>query len=166
MATNTYVALDKVTVGTATPSVTFTGISQAYTDLVVVISAQRGISGSGGDGSVQLNSDTGSNYSTTLLYTDGNTPYSFRWSNQTAMLGAFSAADSTYGVSTVHFMNYSNTTTYKTVVSRYGWPGTNSRVAAGANLWRSTAAITSITFAASNNIAAGSTFSLYAIKAE
>ena len=36
MATNTYVALDKVTVGIATPSITFTGISQAYTDLVIV----------------------------------------------------------------------------------------------------------------------------------
>jgi hypothetical protein len=43
MATNTYVALDKVTVGTATPSITFTGISGAYTDLVVVVSAKSSL---------------------------------------------------------------------------------------------------------------------------
>jgi hypothetical protein len=34
MATNTMIALDKVTVGTATPTVTFTGINQGYTDPV------------------------------------------------------------------------------------------------------------------------------------
>ena len=63
-------------------------------------------------------------------------------------------------------MNYSNSTTYKTVISRGGnaatWVTTN------VGLWRNTAAITSVkVFAsdASSNMNSGSTFTLYGIAA-
>lgn len=161
----TYTPIATYTVPSDTASYTFSSIPSTYTDLVIVASAQRGITGSGGDGNVKFNSDSGSNYSSTILYNDGNTVYSFRWSNIAAMYGAFSAADSFYGTNIIHIMNYSNTTTYKTVVSRYGWTTTNDRVAGGVNLWRSTSAINSITLSAANNIKAGSTITLYGIQA-
>ena len=64
----------------------------------------------------------------------------------------------------VQFQNYSNTTTYKTVLSR----GNNASnlVEAFVGLWRSTSAITAIDIKTqSGNFSIGSTFTLYGIKA-
>jgi hypothetical protein len=62
-------------------------------------------------------------------------------------------------------MNYSNTTTYKTIISRGDNPG--FLVIALANLWRSTSAINIITMVSEtgNNFVTGSTFTLYGITA-
>ena len=65
----------------------------------------------------------------------------------------------------VSINNYSNATTYKTVLWR---DNSNTYVAAQAGLWRSTSAITSITLSTNSsatNFASGSTFSLYGILA-
>jgi hypothetical protein len=165
MATNTYVALDKVTVGTATPTVTFTGISGSYTDLVLVSdNLQSG--GTQGNLFIQFNSDSGSNYSRTWLSGDGSSAYSGRESSQTKIgLTAYAYPQTTTRwAGIIQIQNYSNTTTYKTLLTR----GNNSAVGVDsvAGLWRSTAAITSITISRSNdNFAVGSTFSLYGIKA-
>ena len=72
----------------------------------------------------------------------------------------------TTGISNVivQFMNYSNTTTNKTVLSRANNAATGTD--AIVNLWRSTAAITSIyVYVPSGNFATGSTFTLYGILA-
>jgi hypothetical protein len=61
-------------------------------------------------------------------------------------------------------MNYSNATTYKTMLSRAN--NGAAGVDAIANLWRSTAAISSITVKITGgNMKAGSTFTLYGIAA-
>jgi len=61
-------------------------------------------------------------------------------------------------------MNYSNSTTYNTALSRFVSAG--SETTADVHLWRDTSAVTSITVATStNNYATGSTFTLYGIKA-
>jgi hypothetical protein len=62
-------------------------------------------------------------------------------------------------------MNYANTTTQKTILNRHGYVlGSNiTRYAVG--LWRSTAAITSITFTPANGFEAGTNFTLYGILA-
>jgi hypothetical protein len=62
-------------------------------------------------------------------------------------------------------MNYANTTTYKTVLTRAN--AAASGVDASVGLWGSTAAITSITFDLPlvRTISTGSTFTLYGIKA-
>ena len=77
MATNTYVALDKTTVTTATPSITFTGISGAYTDLVIVAT---NVVASASYPNIQLrfNGDTGANYSATILEGTGSAARSAR----------------------------------------------------------------------------------------
>jgi hypothetical protein len=162
MPTNTYVALDKITVGTATPSVTFTGISQAYTDLVLVV---NGTSASAGDFSLQVGNgsiDTGTNYSMTALYGNGSTATSARSTSSAAIgTGGFYTAQ---GTIIIQLMNYSNTTTYKTTLNR-----TNSSdfVQARVGLWRSTAAINTIKYGPSDgsNWSVGTTFSLYGISA-
>lgn len=164
MAT-TYEPIATTTLGSDQASYTFSSIPSTYTDLILVCSARRGIDGAGGAGTLQVNGDSESNYSSTILYGDSGAAYSYRWSNQTAMNGAFAAGDSENAVSIIHFENYANTSTYKTVISRMGWVNTNGRITVGVNLWRSTSAISSITVAAASNIKSGATFTLFGIKA-
>jgi hypothetical protein len=115
---------------------------------------------------MQVNSDTGSNYSNTYLTGDGTTAVSGR-NTSADSLRCFDVPNiGTSAVITVNFMNYSNATTYKTVISRSSAAGYSA--GAEVNLWRNTAAITSIKifFAASgNDIQAGTTFTLYGIAA-
>jgi hypothetical protein len=69
--------------------------------------------------------------------------------------------------SNINIMNYSNSTTNKTTLSRAGsqgaaFPGTDIIV----GLWRNTAAITNVDIVCtSNTFLAGSTFNLYGIQA-
>jgi hypothetical protein len=158
MTTNTYVALDKVTTTGSVSYIEFTGISSGYTDLRIVVDAV-GV----GTGSViaQFNNDTGTNYSITRLGGNGSTASSNRISNQTWLSFSWSAAytSSTRLIETVDIMNYSNATTFKSVLCRAG--KSNNAVDAIIGLWRSTSAITSIKLLAeSQNFASGSTFSL------
>lgn len=167
MATNTFTALDKVTVGTATSSITFSSIPSTYTDLVVVASILPS-STSFYTPSLQFNSDTGSNYSSTWMYGQGTTAVSSRNVSQTQMaIDNYAATPAVGYPMTVNFsvMNYSNTTTYKTVLAR----GNDIFASAGetsatVGVWRSTSAITSVTVKGNGaNFAVGSTFSLYGI---
>ena len=164
----TYEPIATTTLGSATASVSFTSISGSYTDLVLIMSAFGSVSGQ--DIRVQVNSDTASNYSLTRLvgYT---TAFSNRASNATYWqitnsvgIGS-SSSDPTADV--IQFMNYSNTTTNKTILVRHNQPQSSlMETAAQVGLWRSTNAITSITFSlSSGNYSSGSTFTLYGIKA-
>jgi hypothetical protein len=71
-----------------------------------------------------------------------------------------------FATTVTNIQNYSNATTYKTVLSRGGGANTGNLVIAYVGTWRSTAAITTIDLINdSGNFAAGSTFSLYGITA-
>ena len=164
MPTNTYIALDKVTTTGSVAFIEFTSISSSYTDLRIVID----VVGVGtGYVTAQFNSDTGSNYSLTRLGGNGSTASSNRATSQTSCDLSWSAAYTSSGrlFETVDIMNYSDSTTYKTLFSRAGKADNALDTIVG--LWRSTSAITSIKLiAGSANFAAGSTFSLYGIAAE
>jgi len=157
---STYEPIATTTLGSASSSVTFSSITGSYTDLILVIAGT--MSGSGDATSVQVNSDTGSNYSSTRLYGDGTTAYSDRLTSQTrSALGLMMPAQSVF---TVHFMNYSNSTTNKTFLGRSS--AASGFVEAAVGLWRNTSAITSITATtAGQTYQTGSTFTLYGIKA-
>lgn len=164
----TYEPISTQTLGTAVADVYFTSIPQTYTDLVLVVT---GTSAADADAGFRLNSDSASNYSWTELYGTGSSAVSARTTSNS--FGRFN----TYGglsttgryVLIANFMNYTNATTFKTILSRSGntantYPGTSAYV----NLWRKTPeAITSINVLTTNgvNFAVGSTFTLYGIKA-
>ena len=161
----TYTPIASATVGTATTTVTFSSIPSTYTDLVVASSIQ--VSGNV-NVFMTFNSDSGANYSFTLLQGDGSTASSGRVSNQTRIqldsvaYPPFSGSSFAPGI--VHINNYSNATTYKTALIRANNGAVGVSVFAG--LWRSTAAITTITFVAGAvNFAVGTTFTLYGIQA-
>ena len=142
--------------GTST-SVSFTSIPGTYTDLVLVANGSFS-AGSGID--TQFNSDTGTNYSRTRVYGDGTSALSGRSTDATAISsGYFGTSQS---VTTIQIMNYANTTTYKTLLARGS--AASNQVVATVGLWRSTAAITSITLSG-GTFASGSTFTLYGVKA-
>jgi hypothetical protein len=156
---NTYVALRTETVAVATASVTLnlSGIS-GYTDLVLVI---NGTTASDGNFRFQFNGDTTNNYSSTLLYGNGTSALSLPASNVNAASGGRSGTSNSTSI--IHFMNYANTTTFKTILSRGNNPGV--LVSAQVSLWRKTPeAITSIVITNDGgNIQVGSTLSLYGI---
>ena len=157
-AGNTYVAIAEQTLGSAAASVTFSSISGAYTDLVLVY---NGYASSGtANARFLINGDTGSNYSYTTLEGSGSAAGSARGTSQTSGYLWQTSLGNQTGI--LQLLNYSNTTTYKTTLSRGGNPA--SYLAADVNLWRSTSAITSITIQGTT-YQTGSTFTLYGIAA-
>jgi hypothetical protein len=177
MATNTYVALDETTLGTAVPSITFSSIPQGYTDLVVVMSPATTHTLATFT-YMRFNGDSGSNYSYTEVNGNGTSATSFRDTNQTIGWTSpqMASISNTLGDNTtiVNVMNYSNSTTNKTYLSRANRAGSTldyQGVEAAVGLWRNTAAITSILIGnrrggVDYNFSVGSTFSLYGIAAE
>jgi len=168
-AGNTYTQIASTTLGSAASSVTFSSIAATYTDLVLV--ANVGSNDSAQVFSCRINSDTGTNYSITQLLGTGGGAGSTRDTSQTKMNISKGMGVGTTNASMVilsNFMNYSNATTYKTVLSRASeadatYPGT----AATVGLWRSTSAITAIELSLNSGVAtfnAGSTFNLYGIQ--
>jgi hypothetical protein len=165
-ATYEMIATNTVT-GSSVADVTFSTISGSYTDIVVV--AQIKIQSTTSATVFQLNGDTGSNYSYTVLTGTGSAANSSRATNATYGIVDFNGypptAANTFNAVLMSFNNYSNSTTNKTVLSRANSAG--SGVDALVSLWRNTAAITSIKFFNTGaNISVGSTFTLYGIKAE
>ena len=165
----TYQPLATTTLGTAQATVSFSSISGNYTDLILV--------GNFGHSQVneglwlRFNGDTGSNYSLTTLYGNGTSAASARESNQSrAYVSYYVAPVNALSTLTIcHIMDYSNTTTNKTVISRSNRTDTGSNLPgaeANVNLWRNTAAINSITISLNaGNIISGSIFTLYGVKA-
>lgn len=161
MATNTYTALQTQVLGSSAASVTFTGISQAYTDLVLICNPNNASSTNTkvqvGNGSL----DTGTNYSATQLYGNGSSAASLRVTSTNYALGGVNGG---YSNQTIHFMNYSNTTTYKTILSRGN--ASSAYIDAAVSTWRSTSAINTIMVQQDGgSYPAGSTFTLYAVQA-
>jgi hypothetical protein len=170
MPTQTYTPIARQVLASATGTVTFSNISGIYTDLLFIFDGAMTTADyvlfQVGNSSV----DTGANYSATRLIGNGSSATSGRSSGSTYI--QFSdVMNASRNNLIAHFQNYSNTTTNKTLITRTNTPvtdaGNTGTVSAGVGLWRSTSAINIIKFYtyASQTFAAGSTFTLYGIKA-
>ena len=141
-------------------TITFNSFS-GYTDLRLVISGNT----VNYNTSLRFNSDSGSNYSRTVVRGYSSTADSFRQTSQTIL--AIDASVSQPGQNmTADIFNYSNSTTYKTSLLRSN--NATAGLDQGVGLWSSTAAITSISVlfqVGTQNYSAGTTFTLYGIKA-
>lgn len=160
MATTTYEPIQTVTLTSTQTEVNFTSIPQNYTDLVLVVAGSTTSATSlfmrVGNGSI----DTGTNYSVTRLYGNGSSASSDRLTSQDVIY--LSTGNFTTANTIVNLQNYSNTTTFKTMLYRLNMPA--AFVGANINLWRSTAAINTIrVFVTSSTLTVGSTFTLYGI---
>lgn len=157
MSTYTPIA-SQILTGSAS-SVIFTGIPQGYTDIrVVVITAVNTAT------YMRFNSDTGNNYSLTEMWA-GSSPNSERATNISRIDLRNSSSTLGNNMATLDINNYSNSVTYKTVLTEIR-DGLYDRVYRQVQLWRNTAAITTITLLPdSGTFPAGSTFNIYGIAA-
>ncbi len=149
--------------------ITFSSIPQTYTDLVLIQSAR--VSSAYDITAIRVNSVV-SNYSGTYIEGNGSAASSGRGTAEIALRAGYVPGTSYTGewsAEIYNFMNYSNTTTNKTVLSRTNFTGSavGFNVQAKVSLIPTTSAITQITTQPVNGAlwAIGSTFTLYGIKA-
>jgi hypothetical protein len=168
---NTYTLISANTLSTTATSVTFSSIPATYTDLVFRISARGDFAANGGKIRVEVNGDTATNYSWTEIYATGTTDTSARNTNKTDMdfYSTNYALDGTnlFSNTEIYIPNY--LASANKPMNGFGVSERNSTtanvIATTANLWRNTAAITSVKFSpASNSFVSGSSFYLYGIK--
>lgn len=161
----TYVPIATYTATGSVSTYTFSSIPSTYTDLVLII--QGGAASTAFDAWIRFNSDTNTNYSITSFSGTGTAAQSNRETSATYIHIDKQAAwrSGNITMNRVNIMNYANTTTNKTVIIRADAPA--DAVDAIAGLWRSTAAINSITVSndANANFSSTTTFSLYGIAA-
>jgi hypothetical protein len=165
----TYFPIATTTLGSNQTDITFSAISGSYTDLILISHYASQINNY--NFFIRFNSDTGNNYSSTTLAGSPSGATSARLSNYSNVLltqyvGAGTSL--TYPGDTIaHIMNYSNTTTYKTVLARDNAVKNDGAMQTGATvgLWRNTAAITSITIGTNSGyLVSGTTATLYGIE--
>jgi hypothetical protein len=160
MPTSTYTPLANVTLASSASSVTFSSIPATYRDLILVSSIRTGTTT---DNVLRLNGDTGSNYSTNVMYGDGSNAFS---AAATWAYGFFSYSNSTNPEANItQFLDYSATDKHKTFLSKQG--AAANLVGARVGRWASTNAITTIQLnagiVATTTFTSGSTFSLYGV---
>lgn len=158
----TYDSISSTTATGSSATITFNSFPSTFTDLIIVC-AIKGTNSN--DAYLRYNSDTGNNYSDTTLRGNGTTPSSVRTTNAAGIDigGIANIGANDIGGIIIQIMNYSNTTTNKTNITRFN--NASSLTSGICGLWRSTAAITSIDlFNRGGNWASGSTFTLYGIK--
>jgi len=171
MPTSTHVALNTVTLASAASAATFTSIPQGYTDLILVCNV--GSQSTNAFPYLQFNGDTGTNYSFSQLYGTGSGAFNSRVANTNQLFNSDVSMkqDAVNATNIYHIMNYSNTTTFKTSLSRQNTldAADYNGALAAVGIWRSTAAINRIDVKATRggtayNFIAGSTFTLYGVK--
>ncbi len=158
---STYTPIATTTASGSSGTITFSSIPSTYTDLVLIAA---GTASAANYTKLTFNGDAASNYSITNFYGTGSAVGSTRASNFNYIQCYYNYANTNQTMMRVNVFNYSNTTTYKTAFL----PDANAaqEVTAKVGLWRSTAAVTSITLErVSGNWNSGSTFTLYGIAA-
>lgn len=158
----TYEPIATTTLASAAASITFGSIPNTYTDLRVVMDGSTG--GSAYTLQAQFNSDTGTNYSRTVLRGDGASATSVRATSATSIgIGQFG---SYRALISFDVMSYTSGN-YKTVLGQSAEDSNGSgMVYRTVGLWRSTAAVTSVVLTPSGgDFNAGTTATLYGIKA-
>ena len=165
----TYEPIASQTLGTGTSTVTFSSIPGTYTDLRLVAAIRTTSSAAYDALQFTINGDTGSNYSRTELNGTGSAATSSRQSNRSNLVVWYSTPSalgaSSFPIFTLDLMSYANTSVNKTILSSYA--DSSNFVQRQVHLWRSTSAITSLSFTPETGPAftSGSTFSLFGIKA-
>lgn len=164
--TATYSLIQEYTVPSNTASVTLNSIPGTFTDLVLV--SNYGLSGDYDSRFYINNESTGTNYSmTNMRYVESSTVASSRYSSNAYFVWGLQSVTvpSTLTSNAIyHFLDYANTSTYKTVIGQVG--DANAQVIARVGLWRSTAAISRLDISCvGGNILAGTTFRIYGVEA-
>ena len=159
----TYEKIETTTASGSSTNVTFSSISGSYTDLVLIVA---NVTAQIDNVGIRLNSDTASNYSRTLLSANGTSVNGNRGFNDTYLYTMYKdTAGGNPVMAIMNFQNYSNSTIYKTVLTRTGTDSSGTKgTLSMVGVWRNTSAITNISITSLNaNFNSGSTFTIYGI---
>lgn len=163
--TATYSKIASTTLSSPAASYTFTSIPSTYTDLILV--GNFGVTVGGNSLRIQVGNgsiDTGANYSYTFIYGTGSSALTSRYAGDTSIYSGYASTANIQNNWFMHFQDYSNTTTKKTVLERFNCASTATTAVVG--LWNNTAAINQIkVLTLGDNLSTGSTFTLYGIEA-
>lgn len=166
-AGSTYTPIATTTLSSTQSNIEFTSISGSYTDLVLVLSIKSISTASNSWINLRINGDSNSNYSQTTLNGSGSSASSFNYTSRSDGIFIGDTNSNDYATIICNILNYNNTTTYKSVLSRSS--DATDFVKEIVGLWRkSPEAITTINIqieSSANNIASGTTATLYGIKA-
>lgn len=166
--------ISETVLGSTAASVTFSSIPSTYRHLQVFASVRTDYVGASDRYDMRINGDTGTNYdgerfrsnNTTL---DGLAVVAGTWAYIGTCPGAGATAAKATG-SKIVIPDYAGTTMHKVVLSESGWVTGTTTSTIGleywSNVWRSTSAITSLSFFSENsaNFVAGSVFTLYGMR--
>lgn len=171
---STYTLIKGETLASNAASYTFTAIPSTFTDLVIRMSLRSdGTGGGNSDISLTINGDTTTKYSDTILYGTGSAASSVRdatvnnTDNRFGVLENHTYTANTFDNQELYIPNYTSTTSKQ--MSNFGANENNSTtalIAAYANLYRGTTAITTILirpYALAGGFTSGSSFYLYGI---
>ncbi len=167
----TYQLIASNVLGSSASSITFSSIPATYTDLVLRFSSRSDVGSAGLTLYLSPNASTSSD-STTILWADGTSAFSTRfsatgiglymgWVNGTRTANTFSSAE-------IYIPNYAGSTNkvFSSAIAEESNSTADTRISATAGLWSNTAAITSLVvkISAGVNFVSGSSFYLYGIK--
>ncbi len=157
----TYDAIAAATLTTDSASVTFSSIPDNYTDLVLMANVR----GTALAYPRVLMNGSGADLSRIGVTGSGSTTASARASDNYIVNTAYWNTSDFAFMTTTTILNYASTVTFKPMITTVG----NASVAVElvVNSWRSASALTSVQYyASSGNMAAGSTFQLFGVRAE
>lgn len=164
----TYVPIATQTLGSAAASITFSSIPSTYTDLRLIVVASSSVST---NLYLQVNNDTGTNYSFINMYGKNGATGSNSGQNQNQFNGTpFNGLSTTIPeMFMVDVFSYANTNVFKTcLISSVedNNSATVSTIEQSVQMWRNTAAINTIKlYTSTGTLNSGTTATLYGIKA-
>lgn len=161
----TYDSIATTTLGSAASTITFSSIPGTYTDLRLVLVGR--VSATNANIVFYVNGNT-SSYSQTNIYGNGSTVTSDRLTNMDGWYATQADLGSTTipSLYTLDIFSYAGSTNKTSLFVSSQDKNGSGVVFHGVGLWRNTSAITSVTMLQSSNFAAGTTATLYGIKAE
>jgi hypothetical protein len=171
-AGRTYTPIATQTLTSAAADITFTSVSGAYTDILIIGSVRSTRTAGAGALGIRVNNDSTSLYSSTRIYsnTSSGTAGSDRFSGTYFEIGEMASASGVSNIFTpltAHFNNYSNTTTFKTILGTTRRSENSTGVQQMVGLYRSTSALTQFKIydAYGGNLEIGTMVTLYGILA-
>jgi hypothetical protein len=162
----TYEPISTQTLGAAAGTITFSSIPATYTDLRFVLTGTCGTSGN--IPKMTFNGITTTTYSRTDVWGVGSgAGGSTTGGTQTGILLGVGSQwwSTTPSVNQLDVFSYAGSTNKTVLYSLNSDNNGSGQVDYGVGLWRSTAAITSVTFTMPTNFQIGTTATLYGIKA-
>ena len=159
----TYEPIATTTLGSAAATISFTSIGATYTDIRIILVGSHETTAT--TLRMQVNTDTGTNYSYTELAGDGATATSSRGSTSSRInCGNANFNNTLPSLITADWFSYAGSTNKTCLVTTSQDRNGSGVVYRTVGLWRSTAAITSVQlFPATGNFATGTTATLYGI---